>query len=229
MSIILLVINILIEIFQVMTEGKDYFFSLEKDYFFSFENIIDLTVYVLVTICQFYYFGTGKVVNGYYFSDDDSYFQGFLFFTILTLHLNLILQYTIAFSVTRRYVIMIIQTFKDTIPFYIILVTCVLSYSIFLMSTEDAEPLIVFKLTYTLTLGELDFEELSTSRFIVFVAYTTLITLILMNLLIAILSDAYELVQSEKKYYEGKAKLERSLMFERLVIFFMELFKGEKE
>ena len=121
---------------------------------------------------------------------------------------------------------MIIQTFKDTIPFYIILVTCVLSYSIFLMLTEGTDPLTVFKLTYTLTLGELDFEELSTSRFIVFVAYTTLITLILMNLLIAILSDAYELVQSEKKYYEGKAKLERSLMFERLVIFFMELFKG---
>ena len=87
----------------------------------------------------------------------------------------------------------------------------------------------VYKVTYTLTLGELDFEDLSPSRFIVFVAYTTLITLVLMNLLIAILSDAYELVQSEKKYYEGKAKLERSLMFERFVMLFMMLFKGKKE
>ena len=49
-----------------------------------------------------------------------------------------------------------------------------------------------------------------------------------MNLLIAILSDAYELVQSEKKYYEGKAQLEKSLMFERLVVFFMKL-KEKKE
>ena len=184
---------------------------------------------MLVSICQFYYWGTGRVFNGYYFPEDESYYHGFLFFTILALHLNLILQYSIAFKTTRRYVIMIIQTFKDTIPFYVILGYFILSYSIFLMLTQDEEPLTVFKVTYTLTLGELDFEELSTSRFIVFVAYTTLITLILMNLLIAILSDAYELVQSEKKYYEGKAKLERSLMYERLVMFFMKLLKREKE
>ena len=87
----------------------------------------------------------------------------------------------------------------------------------------------VFKVTYTLTLGELDFEELSTSRFLIFVVYTTLITLILMNLLITILSDAYELVQSEKKFYDGKAKLKRSLMFERLAIFILGLFGREKE
>ena len=91
-----------------MTEGKEYFFSFEKDYLFNFENILDLIVYILVTICQYYYFGTGKVANGYYFPDDDSYFQGFLFFMILVLHLNLILQYSIAFAITRRYVIMII-------------------------------------------------------------------------------------------------------------------------
>ena len=62
------------------------------------------------------------------------------------------------------------------------------------MLTQDEGYLAVFKVTYTLTLGELDFEDLKTSRFLVFVVYTTLITLILMNLLIAILSDAYELV-----------------------------------
>ena len=85
------------------------------------------------------------------------------------------------------------------------------------------------KTTYTLTLGDLDYEDLNTTKFMIFVVYTILITLVLMNLLIAILSDAYELVQSEKKYYEGKAKLERSLMYERLVMFFMKLLKREKE
>ena len=62
------------------------------------------------------------------------------------------------------------------------------------MLIKDETNLSVFKTTYTLTLGELDFEELNTSRFLIFVVYTTLITLVLMNLLIAILSDAYELV-----------------------------------
>ena len=97
------------------------------------------------------------------------------------------------------------------------------------MMTQDEGYLAVFKVTYTLTLGELDYDELSSSRFLVFVAYTILITLVLMNLLIAILSDAYELVQSEKKYYEGKAKLERSLMFERLVMFFMRFLKKDRK
>ena len=64
----------------------------------------------------------------------------------------------------------------------------------FLMFTTDESYLTVFKTTYTLTLGELEFEELNTTRFFIFVVYTTLITLVLMNLLIAILGDAYELV-----------------------------------
>ena len=97
------------------------------------------------------------------------------------------------------------------------------------MLTQDEDSLAIFKVTYTLTLGELDYDQLSSSRFLVFVAYTILITLVLMNLLIAILSDAYELVQSEKKYYEGKVKLERSLMFARLVVFFLRLLQKEKE
>ena len=65
----------------------------------------------------------------------------------------------------------------------------------------------VVKTSYTLTLGELEFDELDTTGFLIFMGYTTLITLVLMNLLIAILSDAYELVTSERKFYDGKAKL----------------------
>ena len=87
----------------------------------------------------------------------------------------------------------------------------------------------VFKIAYTLTLAELNFEDLDTSRFIIFVIYTTMITLVLMNLLIAILSDAYELVQSEKKYYDGKAKIHRSLVFERLAQFVLKVLNMERE
>ena len=87
----------------------------------------------------------------------------------------------------------------------------------------------VFKKSYTLTLGEFDYEELGATRFSVLLVFTTLITLFLMNLLIAILSDAYELVTSEKKYYDGKAKIERSLLYERLVILFMRFFKKERK
>ena len=62
------------------------------------------------------------------------------------------------------------------------------------MNTQDASTLDIIKTTYTLTLGELDFEDLNNTRFIIFMLFTYLITLVLMNLLIAILGDAYELV-----------------------------------
>ena len=67
------------------------------------------------------------------------------------------------------------------------------------------------------------------TNFAIFMAYTILITLMLMNLVIAILSDAYELVTSEKKYYDGKAKMRRSLMYERLKTFVLKPFIGEKD
>ena len=62
------------------------------------------------------------------------------------------------------------------------------------MNTQDASYLDILKTSYTLTLGELDFEEMNTTRFVIFMVFTYLITLVLMNLLIAILGDAYELV-----------------------------------
>ena len=87
----------------------------------------------------------------------------------------------------------------------------------------------IIKTTYTLTLGELDFEDLNTTRFFVFVVFTYFITLVLMNLLIAILGDAYELVQSERKYFDGKTKLSRSLMYEELAMLMKNLVGKQVE
>ena len=97
------------------------------------------------------------------------------------------------------------------------------------MFIQDGKYLSVIKTSYTLTLGDLEYNDLDTTGFLIFMGYTTLITLVLMNLLIAILSDAYELVTSERKFYDGKAKLQRSLMYERLKMFLMKLFKKERK
>ena len=113
---------------------------------------------------------------------------------------------------------------KETSRFYAILGCFVISYFFFLLLTSDGDYLKVIKTSYTLTLGELDFEDLNTTKFLIFIVFTTFIALFLMNLLIAILSDAYELVTSEKKYYNGKAQLHRSLSYERLATFVLNLF-----
>ena len=79
-----------------------------KEYFLGFENLLDLATIIMVIICQFYFYTTGKLENGYFIPDDDSYFEQFLLLTTLALHLNLILQYMIALDFTRKHVIMII-------------------------------------------------------------------------------------------------------------------------
>ena len=86
---------------------------------------------------------------------------------------------------------------KDTYKFYVILLCFVISYFLFLTLTKDEDHLTMLKTTYNLTLGDVELEKLDHSKSLIIVVYTTLIFLVLMNLLIAILSDAYELVKAE--------------------------------
>ena len=91
LSVVLLALNILKEILQMITEGKQYFIYTEgKQLFISAENIADLIAYTLVSICQCYYFFTGQIVNGYFFPDNGSHFEEFLLPAIMILHLNLV-------------------------------------------------------------------------------------------------------------------------------------------
>ena len=122
---------------------------------------------------------------------------------------------------------MIIETVKKTSQFYVILICFVVSYFIFLMLTTEDDYLLVFKTSYTVTLGDMVYEDLTTVRFLIYVVFTTAITLVMMNLLVSILGDAYELVTSEKKYYDGRAKLHKSLVFERLISFILQVVKGD--
>ena len=71
--------------------------------------------------------------------------------------------------------------------------------------------------------------EDSLFQFALFATYCFMITVVIMNLIIAVLSDSYELVSSENKFYEGIKKLEKSLMYERMKRIILKPFKGEKE
>merc|ERR1712083_812678 len=83
----------------------------------------------------------------------------------------------------------------------------------------------VFRIAYALSLGELDeFQELSMTAFFIFLIYTILITLVLMNLVIAILSDKYEEVMAHKLFFVGRARLDKSLSYEKMLIAFSKFF-----
>ena len=71
--------------------------------------------------------------------------------------------------------------------------------------------------------------ELNVTSFTIFVSYTILITLVLMNLVIAILSDKYESVTAERLFYEGKTMLRRSLVYEKILMLFQRCCSKKRE
>ena len=117
---------------------------------------------------------------------------------------------------------MVAETISESAPFFVILVIFIAQYSHLLMLIMRKDNYNSYvKLSYTLALGELDeFHMLSPTAFLIFTAYTILITVVLMNLVIAILSDKYEEVMTYRDYYEGKAMLKRSLAYEKLLMAF---------
>ena len=99
---------------------------------------------------------------------------------------------------------MIKEVSKDIVPFMVILVLTMASY-MHIMTTftlyDDEKPeediySTLLQESYVLSLGELPSYDTASLKFGIFFIYSLLIPIILMNLLIAILSDAYERIQS---------------------------------
>ena len=101
---------------------------------------------------------------------------------------------------------MIKEVSKDIVPFMIILILSMASY-MHIMATltfyekelEEGIYSMLFQESYVLSLGELPSYDTISMKFVIFLIYSLLIPIVLMNLLIAILSDAYERVQSQAK------------------------------
>jgi F0F1-type ATP synthase membrane subunit b/b' len=75
--------------------------------------------------------------------------------------------------------------------------------------------------SYVLAFGELgEFREFTTVKFTVFVLFTFFIPLLLMNMLIAIMSDAYERVQSNAAAADARQLADMQLEYEEIVYYF---------
>ena len=116
---------------------------------------------------------------------------------------KIIFVYLGVFTATRYFLQMIKEVSYDIVPFMVILVLTMTSYmhimATFTFYSEDSEEGVysgLAKESYVLSLGELPEYESTSLKFGIFFVYSLLIPIILMNLLIAILSDAYERVQS---------------------------------
>ena len=79
--------------------------------------------------------------------------------------------------------------------------------------------------SWAFSFGELgDIENFGLIRYLVFAAFTFIIPLTLMNLLIAIMGDAYNRVQENSKAADARALANMELEMEQLVYFFKSLY-----
>ena len=93
---------------------------------------------------------------------------------------------------------MIFEILSDISTFMIILIAAMVSYTqITMIITQQDNIDKHWRASYVLSLGELgDFETISATQFAIFIIFSFFVPLLLMNMLIAIMSDSYERVMA---------------------------------
>ena len=78
------------------------------------------------------------------------------------------------------------------------------------------------------TFGQLDDDtnDYTIDAFVSFTFYTLVLTTIVMNMLIAVMTDRYEIAISEMKFHDAKKKLGRSLRYDLMRRQILGLFQG---
>ena len=124
------------------------------------------------------------------------------------------ITYLRIFKQTRYLISMILKVFFDMLSFLIILFLCMaaismVSMNLKLLRDEEADFETSFIDVYLLALGE--FRTLETTdtliEWIQFIVTTIVMTLVLLNLLIAIISNTYEEVKGQRAFFDLKEKL----------------------
>lgn len=193
-----------------------------RTYFLSFWNLIDaLTVMLALasTILMRSYFGI--LENG---MDDTAFLRGLLAITTGFLWLRVLSLLKAINIQLATFVLAILQITKDIIWFCVILATLVVSFAQMFFtllappscadgsgSDMVCQPTEYLLRTYTVLLGDFGtFERVNfTTGFSVFlvVCYSFLVTVVLMNVLIAVASDSYEKCLLRSQHLFGRARV----------------------
>jgi ABC-type multidrug transport system fused ATPase/permease subunit len=133
-----------------------------------------------------------------------------------------IITYLSVFKSTRYLIKMIMEIIADISTFLIILGIAMMAYAQIMWSLDQLDVSDeVVRNSYVLAFGELgDFQDFGTVKFFIFVLFTFFIPLLLMNMLIAIMSDAYERVQANSAAADVRSLADMELEYEEVVHFF---------
>ena len=137
-----------------------------------------------------------------------------------------ILKYMTAIEFLRFFIGLTLASTIAILPFFTVMALFIISYSQLLILMNNDSSLATRGIeAYMFALGELP-EELTGFGFVAFVAVlinNVMITIVLLNLVIAILSDKYEEVVANKQETDARAKLEKILEFEQIYAFFKKI------
>jgi len=139
------------------------------------------------------------------------------------------------FKIVRYFIQMIFEIFKDISAFMIILVVSVVAYAqvSMIFKTLDSEHKVdiesYLRSSYLLTLGELgdDIKDSTTTYFIIFTVFSFFIPILLLNMLIAIMSDSYERVMANKIPADCRQLASMLLEMEQIVNYFNIKLRGK--
>lgn len=151
--------------------------------YFGGDNFYDLSIFSLILVVDLW----DLIKNEVY-----SELQWVMFLTMWVL---IILKYIRVFKPTRKYVKMIMILLEDVTVFLVMLFVIIFAYMHLLVVLSDGSLSFsdTFKISYTLSFGELDdTRDEGFIEWMNFMIFSFSITLVLMNLLIAIMSDSYE-------------------------------------
>ncbi|CDW80324.1 wd-40 repeat protein [Stylonychia lemnae] len=101
------------------------------------------------------------------------------------------------FQKTRIFIRLLVEVIYDMIPFLIVLIGAVLGISLSYEVINDISMLEALKHNYRLTFGDFETDNYTAANWTLFIIGSVLIPLIMLNMLVAIMSDTYARVMSD--------------------------------
>lgn len=155
------------------------------------------------------------------------FFRQFTWIMIFLIYIKAILTLRI-FEAQRTLIQMILECLSGMIPFLSIVAFAVFSFALVKYSLDKEEGretsfLMNLGLQYQIMFGEnteLGFKERDIIRWFLYSSFTILMCIVMLNLLISIISDDYDRVQSTQKSTDLRAKCEILKEFGQLEHFF---------
>lgn len=222
-SKVLLFFNYLtiLTIAQIILRELLQFLSYPKKYFTIFGNLIDLAI---VGVCLWQTLELMKGVK-----------PNLLLLTVTFMFVQLkLLKYLAAFDSTRFYIRMIQEVIKEIQPFLVILFFVLFCYAQIIINLRNKETLTwqknnqTYIEAYFFALGDYaNFDKKPNLQFVVFLIFSLLISIAMMNFLVGIMSDVYTRI-NENSVAADSRTLAGILVKYELVVRFLRKTIGKK-